>query len=533
MENTDKIINWEEEKNFDYGYLICYLPFRTKLKKCSEDEYKQYYGNNENDAELNTRAVLRSVKGKINEHVRFYHVYQNMIDYEHDKTIRKTYVPKPEEKREKKSKENPGKESEEKLEDLEGYVKRVEGIFKEHLKDKTNREDFDIRISDISFSLYDERNYLNIGMLKVTIVVQFKGTFSEEEKGGMLSYIYDVISRNTKTKFDKPETEFMRFNTKGESFYSDLVKLFNGMPIKWIKKRWYESQYRTLSMNELDWAFNYDDKDRKCYTFAYYTVKDEINHYNRNNSKDLVRQRMYHIARIHENGAIRTYNRNNDIFDMYMDDTSVIWGVSRVGLGAILVQEENIEKFRNIRVLNEDFSFLYEFCLHQKFFSFSLIDYERRGGEKTQENCIFKRIWRFLMQQHVGQYLLRRTEFTSFNEIFCPRIVSEFETQDVYDLIRKNLEVERLMNDAKNTLNYLEADKMKKVNARNTWISAIISTLVFPLTVSEYIKRYLSANETFSMAADDLSFNRIFLVLFGFGLIVWLAQYLLTNRYKK
>ena len=68
-------------------------------------------------------------------------------------------------------------------------------------------------------------------------------------------------------------------------------------------------------MKENDWAFNYEDKDRKCYTFAYYTVKDEINNYCKNHSEAKIKEIMYKITRIHENGAIRTYNKNNDIFD--------------------------------------------------------------------------------------------------------------------------------------------------------------------------------------------------------------------------
>ncbi|MBQ2659107.1 MAG: hypothetical protein IJF87_11135 [Erysipelotrichaceae bacterium] len=426
---------------------------------------------------------------------------------------------------------------------IDQYIGEINKKFLDHHKEKMGDDGTEININDVSFSIYDEKNYKNIGILKVMIRVRFDPKYTDEDKGKALSHLYDIISRNTKNKFDNKKVENFKISTQ-KNIYADLVDLFNGMPIKMSNKQELnrrfirrKNKYYELEMKENDWAFNYEDKDRKCYTFAYYTVKDEINNYCKNHSEAKIKEIMYKITRIHENGAIRTYNKNNDIFDLYQDDTSVIWGVSRVGLGAILIQEKKTERDRNIKVLNEDFAFIYEFCLHQKFFPFSLLNHNKFSDVDDDQNLKTRH-----EKNSIKQYLLRKVEFTSFNEIFCPQIISEFETQDVYDLVREKLEVNRLMEDAKNALDALEAKKSKQINTRNTIFSAILSMFVFPLTVSGYIDKYLSANQTFNIIAEllkeypiihDLFLKLIFIGCMLIGGVVWWVTYILTNRYKK
>ena len=98
------------------------------------------------------------------------------------------------------------------------------------------------------------------------------------------------------------------------------------------------------------------------------------------------------------------------------------------------------------------------------------------------------------------------------------------------------------MEDAKNALDALEAKKSKQINTRNTIFSAILSMFVFPLTVSGYIDKYLSANQTFNIIAEllkeypiihDLFLKLIFIGCMLIGGVVWWVTYILTNRYKK
>lgn len=614
-------LNNNDDYKYNYGYLICYLPFKTKIKKSNKRKYDSVYQLN-NEFKLTTRAILRDVKSSINKHVYFYHLYTveqkkmmitlvcdgdagelcskiveegekhhyeidckaySVDDEEMDKRIKDSdlvlvspqiknvtedlLVKYPDKKIVDISKKDYRKMDAEnvmkmfltegrtkttyikkvnKIEKstMDEYIDKINKIFFDHHKEEMEDDGTEINIKDISFSIYDEKNYKNIGILKVIISIRFNPEYTDEKKGQALSHLYDVISRNTKNKFDNDDVNrFKIFNNPDNegSLYADLVSLFNGMPVKMPNRSRFVKYYK-LEMNEDDWAFNYADKDRKCYTFAYYTVNDEINEYCKAHSEDKIKESMYKIARIHENGAIRTYNKNNDIFDLYQDDTSVIWGVSRVGLGAILIQKKRNERDRNIKVLNEDFAFIYEFCLHQKFFSFSLINHNRYSDVESTRN-IFMKLKTWLEKISINQYLLRKAEFTSFNEIFCPQIVSEFETQDVYDLVRKKIEVNRLMDDAKNTLNALEAEKSRQISARNTFISAILSTVVFPLTISSYIDKYSSADKTLENAAGFLKWcpplynfyinHNAFVICMLAGLGIWLISYFSTNRYNK
>ena len=522
--NNDIDPNNKDGYKYDYGYLICYLPFKAKIKKSSQTKYEGAY-QKDTEYELTTRAFLRSVKNSINKHVYFYHLCKTYTDTSDEKIKKDIYI---------------NKINDVETPDIEDYIDRINEIFLKHHKAEMGDDETEISINDSSFSIYDEKNYKNIGILKVIISIRYDPDYNDEMKGQALSHLYDIISRNTKNKFDNETVEKFKISPN-RNIYADLVSLFNGMPIKMSNRRGL-NKYFELEMQENDWAFNYEDKDRKCYTFAYYTVNDEINEYCKNHKENEIKESMYKITRIHENGAIRTYNKNNDIFDLYQDDTSVIWGVSRVGLGAILIQKKKNERDRNIKVLNEDFAFIYEFCLHQKFFSFSLINHNKYGEVEGDQNWIMK-VKTWFEKFSINQYLLRKVEFTSFNEIFCPQIISEFETQDVYDLVRKKIEVNRLMDDAKNTLNSLEAEKSKQISTRNTIISAFLSMFVFPLTVSGYIEKYLSADRTFGNVAEflkrfpvlhDLYVNHnVFVVCMIVGLIIWLVTYLSTNRYNK
>ncbi len=119
--NNDIDPNNKDGYKYDYGYLICYLPFKAKTKRLSiikkikdllletkdllfpkektavqspkktnlskeakkellskvktnKRIYEDAYLIN-NEFEITTRAFLRSVKSSINEHVNFYHLY--------------------------------------------------------------------------------------------------------------------------------------------------------------------------------------------------------------------------------------------------------------------------------------------------------------------------------------------------------------------------------------------------------------------------------------------------------------------------
>ena len=496
------------KKDQDFGFLTAYIPFRAKLLKC-ENNFKSI--NEVKEESIETKLILKTVKNNINDNVRFYCAYRNRLwlDENKETVIQKSEV----------------------TEEFQSKVNSIEEIIKRNKRLDPYIKDTAIKISDISFSLYNDNSYKQNGFLKVTIQIDFQEGLNEEEKGKIISFVYDVISRNVKNKFDKDSEDF-RIEDGDNGIYDLLINLFDGFVIDWFdSKKPFINGKRRMKTEADDWVFNYDNQDRRCYTFAFYTIDKNIKEYNDPNLNTY----LYQITRIHENGNIRTYNDNNDIFSVYRDDTSAVWGVSRVGLGSIIVQEDDKEKFRNIKVLFSDFSLIYEFCLHQKFFSYSLIDNEEKRSEK--ESNLWGRIKRWYERRQENQYLIRKLDLTKYIDLFCPTIISEFETQDVYDLIRKKIEVDRLMNDAKNTLNYLEATKQKQINTRNTWISAIVSMFVFPLTVSKYITSYSSASETLSETVSHpvevFTFNGVFLILFVAGLVLWLLQYLLTNRYKK
>ena len=494
----------------DFGFLIAYIPFRTKLLKCDDKFYKDH--SVEKD-EISTKLILKTVKNNINENVRFYTLYRSRLSLNKEK---ETVLQKVDPRHPK----------------LKDTVAEVEKIIQRHV-DPLNSGDIGIKISDISFSLYNDNQYKQNGFLKVMIQIEYPiglKAFGEEEKGKIISYVYDVISRNIKNKFEEDTKQFRIVEDTDENpngIFDYLSRLFDNIAIEWLEGSLLDDGKRRMKIESDDWVFNYDDHDRRCYIFSFYTIDQNIKTYD-DSKLDIY---LYQIARIHENGKIRTYNDNNDIFSVYRDDTSAVWGVSRVGLGSIIIQEKDDEKFRNINVLSNDFSLIYEFCLHQKFFSYSLIDNEEKSSEKSSGilNWIRKR-WE---RRAENQYLIRKLDLAKYVDLFCPEIISEFETQDIYDLIRKKIEVDRLMDDAKNTLNYLEANKSKQISRRNTVFSMIFSTILFPLTVSEYITRYGSANATFAKAIEGTSSQTIFFICFVIGFVVWLVTYLFTNRYQK
>jgi len=482
--------------------------FRTPLFKYDEVTCKD---QRVDEDKISTKLILKTVKNNINENVRFYTLYRNRFAPKgKDKVVLQWVKGKIE---------------------WEDQIHAVEAIIKNHV-DSESKRNIGIKISDISFSLYNDNQYKQNGFLKVMIQIDYPNgpeRLNEEEKGRIISYVYDVISRNVKNKFEKKTEKFRIISDQKKNpngIFDYLSRLFDNIAINWFEKPLLDNGRRKMKIESDDWVFNYDDHDRRCYIFSFYTIDQNIKTYD-DSKLDI---HLYQISRIHENGEIRTYNDNNDIFSVYRDDTSAVWGVSRVGLGSIIIQEKDIEKFRNIKVLSNDFSLIYEFCLHQKFFSYSLIDNEEKNGEKSLS--ILSWIRKRWERRAENQYLIQKLDLAKYVDLFCPEIISEFETQDIYDLIRRKIEVDRLMDDAKNTLSYLEANKSKQISRRNTVFSMIFSTILFPLTVSEYITRYASANATFAKAIEGTSSQTIFFICFVIGFVVWLVTYLFTNRYK-
>ena len=97
--NEEKEIKEEKieiEKDQDYGFLIAYIPFRTKLLKCDET----FYNKNEHkvvEEKINTKLILKTVKNNINENVRFYTLFRNRLSVNDQKeTVLQKFEKNPE-----------------------------------------------------------------------------------------------------------------------------------------------------------------------------------------------------------------------------------------------------------------------------------------------------------------------------------------------------------------------------------------------------------------------------------------------------
>lgn len=339
--------------------------------------------------------------------------------------------------------------------------------------------------------------------------------------------LYKTIEtiKEPQEKVDKEERNLAEriYNLRSKiSIYTLFNELLEDAVINGFGKNSKEN-YK-LKIESQDWLFNYKEQERKCYTFAYYTVHNNIERYDVENNKKNIRDTLYRLSRLHENGAIRTYNKDNEVFTEYHDDTSAIWGISRVGIASIVVTTTNEngeekERDRNISVLNNDFSLIYEFCLHQKFFQYLLIDNKELSSKQKD-------------------YLLLNLDFTRYNDIFCPNVISEFETQEVYEAIRDKLEITKIMDDAKGSIENLRVGKTKQVKERGVLIAAFVFAFtVFPSAIYGFLNDFKDHStfgyKTFYESIIKSGWKAIVVIgLIVIGLLVYYGLYRVIDRYK-
>ena len=470
---------YEAKKDDRLAYINVYIPFRTSLEKIKKNE-----GNICKPEEVETKLLTRPVQNTVDNFIHFYSLYN--ID-------------------------KANQSSKQVLSLINEFKKKTN----KYIATKKIKKFREVNILNVSFSIYDDsandsknklslnKNILKkIGFLKVLIGISFDENANEEAKIEAIRQTYDVMSRNLKTKENPP------INLQFGFSYDKLTKYFNTLVIDF-----YKGKTSRLCMTQEDWFFNYKRKDARSYTFSFIIEKTNINNYKNTDCNYY----LYSLSRIHEPGTIRTYYKKNDIIDIYRDDTSVMWGFSKVGIGAICAQKTEKEIIRNINVLNNDFSLIYEFCLHQKFFNYLLIDYD----DITNANRKKEGLKHFITRSFVNNYLSRKEFNYFFIEKFCPKIISEFETQDIYCLIKNKIRTDDIMLDSENSLKSLEAAIKQKKAKRNIVISATVSIFGFPVAFLQFYKVLMEPN-----------FSSLFILLLMIGgLFVWML-YSLAGREK-
>ena len=248
--NKRKKTKQEKEKN-EYiwqAYLTVYLPFRVELKL--SDVQKANCPHSKTD----TKLANKSVKNVIDTQIGRYNLY-NHFSKNKEKNI-KSFVSR--------------------------YTKQVDKLIKDPNKDKRREPDVHhFKKSDvlsIGFSIYNDTksfNYKKIGFLKILVGLEYDKQASDIDKIEGIRYAYDVISRNIKNK--KVEEKF-----NIEFDYKKLSEYFNKLRIAFPTEA-SKIYIPLINKNEdnNDWAFNYDRKDRRGYSFAYIIQDEDINKYDK------------------------------------------------------------------------------------------------------------------------------------------------------------------------------------------------------------------------------------------------------------
>lgn len=228
-----------------------------------------------------------------------------------------------------------------------------------------------------------------------------------------------------------------------------------------------------------DIIFNCIDYKKRAYSYSYIFVQNDkykkiIKELNKKQNDSI----MLYLGRGH---SIDDRELNPEIVEkfLYEDTNSATYGITNSGFGA-LVRYTNKENFNYyMQHLDEQFTFLYEYCLHLRFYLYTVIENYRDvyiNYDKVK-NDFAEKITRYNLS-----------------------LVSEVEPQDIYVKIREAMNLDKIVDDAKSSLELLDAKQDSRKNK-------LIEFFSFCLTIVGIFGMITTCSDWYNTVFD--SFNNV------------------------
>lgn len=288
-------------------------------------------------------------------------------------------------------------------------------------------------VSKINVILYKQSK---IGFVEIFVNYAFSKDDDPEEMarvmnidGGSLKKIL-FVNDNAKKIVDKSSSE----QNNLINIFNNNVKAFNEF-INNIDLLQGKIKFDAIT----DVLFNCREIKKRAYSFCYLAIPldtyESYHFHTSNTSKysDKFYKMLHYIGRCHGETSIRNFNQKNVEPFIHVDDTTCTWCITKVSFGTIFSYAKDKAYVYTVTALDEQHVFLYEMCLHQRFYLYSVI-------EKYRDD------------QNYGSYHKLKSEFASITTRYNLSLVSEVETQELYEKIRYQFDIKRVEEDANEAL---------------------------------------------------------------------------------
>lgn len=189
--------------------------------------------------------------------------------------------------------------------------------------------------------------------------------------------------------------------------------------------------------------FNCTQYKKRAYAFSYYLLNNKIyeSYKKRRNFEQLELDALHLVGRSHGSVENRSFNTKDVKHFILEDDTTCKWCITKVSFGTIGTFNDEKNYNYMVTALDEQHVLLYEMCLHQRFYLYTVIDKYRTDSIDDKD------------------YYALKAEFADNITRYNLSMVSEVETQEIYKRIREQMSIPSIVEDAN--------DALEKVHARN------------------------------------------------------------------